>query len=77
MIDALLDIFYMIAEAALGLLPEYVPSNTDAFSGFFGVISTINRYFPVDTLASCVTAYLSFVVILAGVRLVLKFARLA
>lgn len=77
MIDAILNALITLAESVISILPDYVPSNTGAFSGMIEVISTINKYFPVDTLASCVTGYLSFAIMLSGVRMVLKFVHLA
>jgi hypothetical protein len=77
MIDAILDMLFALINAVVDLLPDYIPSHTDAFTGMMGAISTINHYFPVDTLATCVSGYLGFAIMLSGVRIILKFAHVA
>jgi len=77
MIDKILDVLFWIVEAAIGLLPTYTPPGVAEVQWLIDQLAMIDNYFPIVTLAQCIGAYYSFVVIIMLARPVLKWARIA
>jgi len=75
--DKLLDIIFWLAEAVVGLLPEYTPDNNGMIQSVVNALGAFNEYFPAVELVECMVAYLAFCGVYLVVKPILKFGRLS
>jgi len=75
--EIFLDIIFYLAEAAVGLLPTYTPSNNGMVQSLVNALGMFNQWFPIYELTQCMIAYLAFCVLYMGIKPILKFGRLS